>query len=101
MKSSVLKHAAAFALVAALGCSESAPVEDADLTNAEAAALVAAETEKTKADDSDAEAVVEAAPVAFNVEGAPTVDFSVPDMMCEDSCVPTVKATLAAQPGVK
>jgi copper chaperone CopZ len=39
--------------------------------------------------------------VAFNAEGAPTVEISVPDMMCEDSCVPTVRETLAAQPGVK
>jgi copper chaperone CopZ len=37
----------------------------------------------------------------FNVEGAPTVAFSVPDMMCEESCVPTVRKTLAGQPGVK
>ncbi len=32
---------------------------------------------------------------------APTVEFSVPDMMCEDSCVPEVRKILAAQPGVK
>lgn len=42
-----------------------------------------------------------ATPVVFNVEGAPTVEFSVPDMMCEDSCCPQVRETLAAQPGVK
>jgi copper chaperone CopZ len=42
-----------------------------------------------------------ASAAAFNTEGAPTVEFSVPDMMCEDSCVPTVRETLAAQPGVK
>jgi copper chaperone CopZ len=40
-------------------------------------------------------------PAAFNVEGAPTVVFSVPDMMCEDSCCPQVRETLAKQPGVK
>ncbi|QDS99855.1 heavy-metal-associated domain-containing protein [Adhaeretor mobilis] len=39
--------------------------------------------------------------VAFNVEGAPTVEFSVPNMHCEFSCTPAVKKTLAAQPGVK
>jgi copper chaperone CopZ len=38
---------------------------------------------------------------AFNTEGAPTVEFSVPDMVCEFSCVPTVRETLAKQPGVK
>jgi copper chaperone CopZ len=43
----------------------------------------------------------EATPAAFNVEGAPTVEFSVPDMMCEESCCPQVRETLAAQPGVK
>jgi copper chaperone CopZ len=104
MKHSPSKLATVIALGLALGCSESAPVEDADLTNAEAAALVAAETEKTTADSSDAKAdaaPIETTPVAFNVEGAPTVDFSVPDMMCEQSCVPTVRETLAAQKGVK
>src|SRR5688572_6507611 len=30
-----------------------------------------------------------------------TVAFNVPDMMCEDSCVPTVRETLAVQPGVQ
>jgi copper chaperone CopZ len=40
-------------------------------------------------------------PAAFNVQGAPTVVFSVPDMMCEDSCCPQVRDTLAKQPGVK
>jgi len=38
---------------------------------------------------------------AFNTEGAPTVEFSVPDMVCEFSCVPEVRETLAKQPGVK
>jgi copper chaperone CopZ len=42
-----------------------------------------------------------ATPVAFNVGGAPTVELSVPGMMCEESCVPKVRETLAAQPGVK
>jgi copper chaperone CopZ len=48
-----------------------------------------------------AAADVEKTPVAFNVEGAPTVVFDVPDMMCEASCVPTVRETLAEQPGVR
>jgi copper chaperone CopZ len=55
-------------------------------------------------DDSSGEqaaAAVSKTPVAFNVEGAPTVVFDVPDMMCEASCVPTVRETLAEQPGVK
>ncbi len=58
------------------------------MTNSEAAALVEEETSLANA-------------VAFNAEGAPTIKISVPDMMCEDSCVPTVRETLAAQPGVK
>ena len=41
----------------------------------------------------------EATPAAFNVAGAPTVEFSVPDMMCEESCAKAVHDTLAAQPG--
>jgi copper chaperone CopZ len=36
---------------------------------------------------------------AFNVAGAPTVEFSVPDMMCADGCGAAVEATLAKQPG--
>ena len=52
------------------------------------------------ADESSAEQVA-ATPAAFNVEGAPTVEFSVPDMMCEFSCAPKVREVLAAQPGVK
>lgn len=37
--------------------------------------------------------------VSFNTAGAPTVEFSVPDMMCEESCAKAVRETLAAQPG--
>jgi len=39
--------------------------------------------------------------VAFNAAGAPTVEFAVPDMMCEDGCVPAVKKILAQQPGAQ
>jgi copper chaperone CopZ len=39
--------------------------------------------------------------VAFNAAGAPTVEFSVPDMMCEESCAAKVREVLAEQPGVK
>ena len=99
---------ASLGLLIALGCSETASTEDAALSNSEAAAMVAAETKATEeaehaaaTDAAPEEAVEDATPVAFNVEGAPTVQFSVPDMMCEDSCVPTVRETLAAQPGVK
>jgi copper chaperone CopZ len=42
----------------------------------------------------------EAQPVAFNTAGAPTVMFSVPDMVCE-SCSAAVHETLAKQPGAK
>jgi len=71
--------------------------------------MVAAETTATEEAESVAaaetaaaeEAAAAATQVAFNVEGAPTVQFSVPDMMCEESCVPTVRETLARQPGVK
>ena len=44
---------------------------------------------------------VTATPAAFNVAGAPTVEFSVPDMMCEFSCAPKVREVLAAQEGVQ
>jgi copper chaperone CopZ len=39
--------------------------------------------------------------VAFNVAGAPTVEFSVPDMMCAESCAVKVKEILSEQPGAK
>jgi copper chaperone CopZ len=40
-------------------------------------------------------------PVSFNTAGAPTVDFSVPDMMCPEGCGAKVKEILAGQPGAK
>jgi copper chaperone CopZ len=43
----------------------------------------------------------EAEPVAFNTASLPTVSFEVPHMHCEIMCVPKVRKTLAAQPGVK
>lgn len=46
-------------------------------------------------------AAVESTAVVFNAAGAPTVEFSVPDMMCEHSCALEVRKILAAQPGVK
>jgi mercuric ion binding protein len=36
---------------------------------------------------------------AFNAAGAPTVEFNLPDMMCEDGCAWTVKDILSNQPG--
>jgi len=69
----------------AAGCGESPVAEQPALTNSQAAAMVTAETK----------------PVAFNVEGAPTIAFIVPEMMCEESCVPQVRKILASQPGVK
>jgi copper chaperone CopZ len=38
---------------------------------------------------------------SFNLSGAPTIEFSVPDMMCPDSCAVTTREILAAQPGAK
>jgi copper chaperone CopZ len=39
--------------------------------------------------------------VAFNVSGAPTVEFNVPDMMCMEGCGTKVKEILSEQPGAK
>ena len=44
---------------------------------------------------------VEATPVAFNVDGAPTTELEVPDMHCEFGCAAKVKEVLASQTGVK
>jgi len=49
----------------------------------------------------EASTTVEATPAHFNLAGAPTVTFEVPDMMCQYSCVAAVKTALTAQPGVK
>jgi copper chaperone CopZ len=38
--------------------------------------------------------------VAFNVDGAPTVQFDVPDMMCPESCAVKTREILSEQPGV-
>lgn len=40
-------------------------------------------------------------PVSFNNAGAPTVEFSVPDMMCPEGCGAKVKEILSEQPGAK
>jgi copper chaperone CopZ len=40
-------------------------------------------------------------PVVFNTAGAPTIEFSAPDMMCPDGCGEKVKEILSGQPGAK
>jgi copper chaperone CopZ len=40
-------------------------------------------------------------PVAFNSVGAPTIQFTVPDMMCPEGCGEKVKEILSEQPGAK
>src|SRR6185369_665914 len=40
-------------------------------------------------------------PASFNKAGAPTVEFSVPDMMCPEGCGAKVKEILSQQPGAK
>ena len=40
-------------------------------------------------------------PAAFNVAGAPTVEFTAPDMMCPEGCGVKVKEILSEQPGAK
>src|SRR4051794_24661397 len=40
-------------------------------------------------------------PASFNTAGAPTVEFSVPDMMCPEGCGAKVKEILSGQPGAK
>lgn len=38
---------------------------------------------------------------SFNIAGAPTVEFSAPDMMCPEGCGTKVKEILSEQPGAK
>jgi len=42
-----------------------------------------------------------AIPSVFNPTGAPTVEFSVPDMMCEDGCAVKVHEILSKQAGAR
>jgi copper chaperone CopZ len=50
---------------------------------------------------SEQPSVPHATPAAFNIAGAPTVEFSVPDMMCPEGCGVKTKQILAEQSGVK
>jgi copper chaperone CopZ len=43
----------------------------------------------------------EVTPTTFNVAGAPTVEFRVPDMMCPQGCAVKTKEILSEQPGAK
>src|SRR3954466_8931130 len=54
--------------------------------------------QSAKQSDSASAAVT---PVAFNSGGAPTVQFTVPDMMCPEGCGAKVKEILSEQPGAK
>ena len=45
--------------------------------------------------------IPETTAAAFNSAGAPTVEFSVPDMMCPDSCAVKTKEILAEQRGAR
>jgi copper chaperone CopZ len=40
-------------------------------------------------------------PASFNKAGSPTVEFSVPDMMCPEGCGAKVMEILSQQPGAK
>jgi copper chaperone CopZ len=40
-------------------------------------------------------------PIAFNTAGAPTIEFSAPDMMCPEGCGTKVKEILSGQPGAQ
>jgi copper chaperone CopZ len=59
------------------------------------ASLTGCQEEQTPVQETAAEAA------AFNVAGAPTVEFEVPAMMCEESCAKKVRELLADQAGVK
>jgi len=47
------------------------------------------------------ETAIEAKPVTFNTEGAPTAELRVPNMYCQRACVAKVKEILTSQQGVK
>lgn len=51
--------------------------------------------------DPSSDVSTSATSVAFNPSGAPTIEFTVPDMMCPEGCGEKVKEILAKQPGTK
>ncbi len=59
------------------------------------------QTETASTITADEKTEVETTPVVFNIEGAPTAELEVPDMMCQYSCAAKVKEVLTAQTGVK
>jgi len=71
------------------------------LTTFSVVSLLALGCQCEQAPAPDASATISATPVVFNTDGAPTITFEVPDMMCQYSCVDAVKTALASQPGVK
>ena len=71
------------------------------LTILVAVSLLAVGCQSEQAPTPDAAKTVSTTAIAFNTDGAPTVTFEVPDMMCEYSCVDAVKTALVEQPGVK
>lgn len=64
-------------------------------------ALVGCQSESITESTVENESAIETTPVAFNVSGAPTAEFEVPDMFCEFGCAAKVKEVLAAQTGVE
>jgi copper chaperone CopZ len=60
--------------------------------------LVGCSEQAAKSPTVDAATVTQA---SFNKGGAPTVEFSVPDMMCPEGCGAKVKEILSEQPGAK
>ena len=51
------------------------------------------------ADESGIVSAQATTPAVFNTAGAPTIEFSVPDMMCPEGCGAKVKEILSEQPG--
>ena len=64
-------------LMIALGCSQQSTVETSVIPNSMTATT------------------------SFNATGAPTIEFALPDMMCEEGCASAVEDILEQQPGVK
>ena len=58
-------------------------------------------TTSVSLDHAEGNSAAEATQVAFNIDGAPTIEFDVPGMMCPHGCVPKVREAFTEQPGVK
>lgn len=90
-------------LVALTGCQQEIAdtASQSDASSQQAPDVPSLQETATAAADDATTSEAEVTAVAFNAAGDPTLEFSVPAMMCPHGCAPKVKELLAEQQGVK